>query len=89
MEFQFALKSLKKKVVPVIVGNGNKWSNTIIGMLVSGCDVDTIDMREIEGDVYERKLEEIIKYCGVVQDASYQSKCWFCCLGEYDLFAEY
>lgn len=74
MEFQFALKSLKKKVVPIIVGTGDKWGNTIIGMLVSGCDVGTIDMREIEEGGYERKLEEVIQYCSVVQDASYQSK---------------
>lgn len=75
MEFQFALKSLKKKVVPIVVGTGNKWSNTIIGMLVSGCDVNAIDMREVEGNTYESKLEEIIKYCSVVQKADYQSKC--------------
>jgi hypothetical protein len=75
MEFQFALKSLKKKVVPIVVGTGDKWNNTIIGMLVNGCDVATIDMRGIDGSEYEEKLQEIIQYCGVVQDASYQSKC--------------
>ena len=75
MEFQFALKSLKKKVVPIIVGSGDKWNNTIIGMLVSGCNVGTIDMRGIDGSEYEKKLEEIVTYCSVVQDSSYQSKC--------------
>lgn len=74
MEFQFALKSLKKKVVPVIVGTGDKWTNTIIGMLVSGCDVETIDMRDIKFDEYESKLGEIMQYCSDVQGANYQSK---------------
>ena len=74
MEFQFALKSLKKKVVPIIVGTGDKWNNTIIGMLVSGCDVDIIDMREIQADDYEGKLGEIMQHCSVVQDTNYQSK---------------
>ena len=74
MEFQFALKSLKKKVVAVIVGTGNDWSNTIIGMLVSGCDASPIDMRNIGESEYEEKLKEIMKYCSIEQDANDLSK---------------
>ena len=74
MEFQFALKSLKKKVVAVIVGTGNDWSNTIIGMLVSGCEASPIDMRNIGESDYEEKLKEIMKYCSVEQDANDLSK---------------
>ena len=77
MEFQFALKSLKKKVVPIIVGTDNKWSNTIVGLLVSGCDVDTIDMRMTDESDYEVKFNEIMKYCTTVLDVNYQSKLEF------------
>ena len=75
MEFQFALKSLKKKVVPIIVGTGNKWMNTIIGMLVNGCDVEAINMREIQQQDYNSKLAEIMKYCSNVSGKNYQCKC--------------
>ena len=74
MEFQFALKSLKKKVVPVIVGTGNNWGNTIIGMLVSGCEVTPIDMRNIGESDYEEKLKEIMKYCNVEHNTTDLSK---------------
>ena len=75
MEFQFALKSLKKKVVPIIVGTGNKWMNTIIGMLVNGCDVEAINMREIQQQDYNSKLAEIMEYCSNVSGKNYQCKC--------------
>ena len=34
-EIQFAMKSLKKPVVPVIVGQGDKWRQTVVGMLIA------------------------------------------------------
>ena len=74
MEFQFALKSLKKKVVPVVVGKGNKWLDTIIGMLVSGCQVEAIDMREVQSESYDSKLSEILGYCYKVKENKVQSK---------------
>jgi hypothetical protein len=35
-EIQFAIKSLKKPVIPVIVGSGSTWQQTVVGMLIAG-----------------------------------------------------
>ena len=36
MEFQYAVKSLRKPVIPIIVGDGDEWRETVIGCLVAG-----------------------------------------------------
>ena len=35
LAMQFALKSLKKPVIPVIVGDSDEWRETAIGLLLS------------------------------------------------------
>ena len=36
MEYQFALKSLQKPMVTVVVGSGSKWRETVVGLLAAG-----------------------------------------------------
>eukprot|EP00049_Salpingoeca_infusionum_P024612 m.16389 g.16389 ORF g.16389 m.16389 type:complete len:777 (-) comp7072_c0_seq2:261-2591(-) len=48
LEFQFALKSLHKPVIPVVVGNGEGWQQTAIGFLSS--PLDPIFMVSVEDE---------------------------------------
>lgn len=47
MEIQFAIKSLKKPVVPVIVGEGNEWESTVVGLLVAGQENQPINLQDV------------------------------------------
>lgn len=60
MEIQFAIKSLKKPVVPVIVGADNEWHSTVVGLLVAGQENPPINLQNInsEGEL-QQKIQEI------------------------------
>lgn len=48
MEFQFACKTLQKPIVPLIVGSGNNWTETVVGMLIRGhSNIHPIDLRGV------------------------------------------
>jgi len=49
MEFQFALKSLAKKVIPVIVGKGDEWKQTVVGMLLASQNIEPISIQFEDG----------------------------------------
>lgn len=68
MEFQFALKSLRKPVIPVVVGNKEDWKTSVKGALLSTQENDPIDLHNIktEGEL-DRKVEEIIKYVNEIE----------------------
>ncbi|XP_047126629.1 uncharacterized protein LOC124807920 [Hydra vulgaris] len=58
MEFQFALKSLNKTIIPVVVGKGNDWKLSVVGALLSSYDSQLINMQ----DVYDHnKLNKVFK----------------------------
>ncbi|KAJ7352717.1 hypothetical protein OS493_034322 [Desmophyllum pertusum] len=60
MEIQFALKSLKKPVVPVIVGADDDWQNTVVGLLVAGQENRPINLQDVSSeDVLQQKVQEI------------------------------
>lgn len=60
MEIQFALKSLKKPVVPVIVGADNDWQSTVVGLLVAGQENQPINLQGINSEQeLEQKILEI------------------------------
>ncbi|XP_063687031.1 uncharacterized protein LOC134820532 isoform X1 [Bolinopsis microptera] len=62
MEFQFAAKSLRKPFIPICVGEDMGWRESVIGALVMGSGVPTIDMLEISGESHlEKKMEEIFE----------------------------
>ncbi|XP_031566879.1 uncharacterized protein LOC116301857 [Actinia tenebrosa] len=61
-EFQFALKSLKKPIIPVVVGEGSDWRDTVIGLLVSSQETEIIDMQSVTTEEnYRNALEKIEK----------------------------
>ncbi|XP_068689361.1 uncharacterized protein [Montipora foliosa] len=60
MEIQFAVKSLKKPVVPLIVGTDNEWESTVVGLLVAGQDNPPIDLQNVNTDAeLQQKVQEI------------------------------
>lgn len=60
IELQFAIKSLKKPLVPVIVGADNDWQKTVVGLLVGGQEIQAINLQDVHSeDVFTEKLEEI------------------------------
>ena len=53
-------QSLKKPVVPVIVGADNDWKNTVVGLLVAGQDNQPINLQGVTSeDVLQEKIQEI------------------------------
>ena len=61
MEFQFALKSLYKPVVPVIVGSGDSWRSSVVGALLSTRDREPIDLQGIDKECeLEGKVSQIV-----------------------------
>lgn len=61
MEFQFAMKSLNKPIIPIIVGDGDDWKTSVIGALVTGSDRDPIDLQNINNQqVFNQRIEELI-----------------------------
>jgi len=62
MEIQFAMKSLNKPVIPVIVGTGDSWRQTVVGALTASTDkVQLVDCRGIESEAeLSDKLTEIM-----------------------------
>ena len=53
-------QSLKKPVVPVIVGSGYEWQGTVVGLLVSSQEVQPINLQDVSSDEeYRSKIEDI------------------------------
>eukprot|EP00730_Choanoeca_flexa_P001433 TRINITY_DN10632_c0_g1_i9.p1 TRINITY_DN10632_c0_g1~~TRINITY_DN10632_c0_g1_i9.p1 ORF type:complete len:719 (+),score=189.70 TRINITY_DN10632_c0_g1_i9:57-2213(+) len=61
-EIQFAMKSLKKPVVPIIVGKGDTWKKSVVGMLLAslGRD-DIIDLRDAAQADLDEALPTLLK----------------------------
>lgn len=47
MEFQYALKSLQKPIIPLIVGEGDDWKTSVIGGLVDSSSNKSISLQSI------------------------------------------
>ena len=68
MEFQFALKTLQKPVIPIIVGEGDDWKNSVIGTLVSTNHLSPVDLQNIDNrssldgkvQVLKTQIEDLI-----------------------------
>ena len=50
MELQFAVKSLRKPFIPIVVGKDMKWQSSVIGALVVGGDNEPIDLQTCISD---------------------------------------
>ena len=62
MEFQFALKTLGKPVIPIVVGEGSHWKQTVIGALVSTNERNPLDLQNItDRSSLDEKIKELEK----------------------------
>ena len=53
-------QSLKKPVVPVIVGADNEWRSTVVGLLVAGQDNTPVDLQHVSSEEeLQQKILEI------------------------------
>ena len=53
-------KSLKKPVVPVIVGADNDWQSTVVGLLVAGQENQPINLQSVKSEQeLQQKIQEI------------------------------
>ena len=60
MEFQFALKSIFKPAVPLVVGTGTGWRETVIGALLATHEQTPIDLQGVDDeDVLDECLEQL------------------------------
>lgn len=58
MECQFAIKSLGKPVIPVVVGHGDEWKTSVIGALVSGSIRQPINLQGVsDRNAFENQLQ--------------------------------
>jgi len=60
MEFQFASKSLRKPVIPVSVGEGTEWDQTVIGALVASGSEAIHDLQSVSSEAELDKMVEQI-----------------------------
>ena len=56
-EFQYAKKTVKKPVIPVVVGSSFDWMMTVVGLLIAG----EIYIHFSNKDVQEIKMTELLK----------------------------
>ena len=53
-------QSLKKPVVPVIVGADNDWQSTVVGLLVAGQENQPINLQSVKSEQeLQQKIQEI------------------------------
>ena len=53
-------QSLKKPVVPVIVGADNDWQSTVVGLLVAGQENQPINLQAVDSEEeLQQKIDEI------------------------------
>lgn len=53
-------QSLKKPVVPVIVGADNDWRSTVVGLLVAGQENQAINLQGVDSEQeLQKKIQEI------------------------------
>lgn len=53
-------QSLKKPVVPVIVGADNDWQSTVVGLLVAGQENQPINLQAVDSEQeLQQKVQEI------------------------------
>lgn len=53
-------QSLKKPVVPVIVGADNDWQSTVVGLLVAGQENQPIYLQAVDSEQeLQQKIQEI------------------------------
>lgn len=61
MEFQFASKSLRKPVVPVSVGEGTEWDQTVIGALVASGSEQIHDLQAVTSEAeLDKAVDQIM-----------------------------
>ena len=61
MEFQFAMKSLNKPIIPIIVGDGYNWKTSVIGALITGSNRDSINLQNVnDRQVFNQRMKELI-----------------------------
>ena len=56
-EFQYAKKTVKKPVIPVVVGSSFDWMMTVVGLLIAG----EIYIHFSNKDVQDDKMTELLK----------------------------
>ena len=62
MEFQFAMKSLEKPILPVIVGEGDDWKVSVIGALVAANNNQPITLQDVASpSAWQERLEHIFR----------------------------
>ena len=65
MEFQFALKSLQKPVIPLVVGKGDDWKLSVIGALIVTHHDEPINLQNITSksdlDIKFEEIKNVIK----------------------------
>lgn len=69
MELQFAMKSLKKPIVPVIVGDGDDWKMSVIGALVASSNNEPINMQDITNEhILRDHMQHLVeKLAGILE----------------------
>ena len=60
-------QSLKKPVVPLIVGSDSDWQSTVVGLLVAGQENPSIDLQNVNTEEeFQQKVQEIQYVTGTV-----------------------
>lgn len=60
MELQFSYKSLGKPLIPIIVGTGNAWRDTVVGLLISTNDIEVLDFQNVtDENSYQQKMNTL------------------------------
>ena len=69
MEFQFAMKSLGKPIVPIIVGQGDDWKTSVIGALVASNNNQPINLQDVTNEsILKERLNHLFDVLGKIMN---------------------
>eukprot|EP00794_Sanderia_malayensis_P015993 gene15993-17604_t len=61
LELQFAMKSLAKPIIPIVVGKDDEWKETVIGALIAHGDVEGVNLQNVTNQEQLRGKIKTIK----------------------------
>uniref|UniRef100_A0A7M5UQ35 C2H2-type domain-containing protein n=1 Tax=Clytia hemisphaerica TaxID=252671 RepID=A0A7M5UQ35_9CNID len=70
MEFQFAFRTIQKPILPVVVGTGEKWKQSVVGIMIGVNDgLEPISLQEIKSNEdFDQSLNSIMKKISDILD---------------------
>ena len=56
IELEYAMRTIFKPIVPILVGSGDDWRSTVVGLLLSSHDKDPVNLQQINEESDMKKM---------------------------------